>query len=249
MTSVAQTFALEQWYTTAHGRAVMHEEVALIQQQLVNCFGYHLLLIEGGAHAVRLGESPIRHRIITSSGNSIDRGLVCQMEALPIASESIDLVVLPHSLEWCQEPHQLLREVDRVLIHDGKVLILGFNPWSPWGWRAGIERLLQRGGSPAPWGQRQLSAHRVCDWLALLGLDTMAQVSYLYHPPLSWFDGVKWAAMQSWCAYHCPRVGGGYLILAQKRLSTLTPIRLKWRRSIGTVGLNSPAVRRQTERK
>jgi ubiquinone/menaquinone biosynthesis C-methylase UbiE len=40
---------------------------------------------------------------------------------LPLAANSIDLVVMPHTLEFAPDPHQMLREVERVLVPEGQV--------------------------------------------------------------------------------------------------------------------------------
>jgi SAM-dependent methyltransferase len=85
---------------------------------------------------------------------------------LPFASESIDLIVLPHVLEFAADPHQILREVDRVLRPEGRLVISGFNPASLWGARQYISRLI---GSPyLPRDGQFISLIRIKDWLQLL---------------------------------------------------------------------------------
>ena len=61
--------------------------------------------------------------------------LYCDFDALPFPDHSLDLVVLPHALELSRDPHLTLREVERVLVPEGRVMILGFNPASLWGLR------------------------------------------------------------------------------------------------------------------
>jgi SAM-dependent methyltransferase len=85
---------------------------------------------------------------------------------LPFANESLDLVVLPHVLEFASDPHQILREVDRVLRPEGRLIISGFNPASLWGARQYLSRLI---GNPyLPRDGQFISLIRVKDWLQLL---------------------------------------------------------------------------------
>ena len=85
---------------------------------------------------------------------------------LPFANESLDLVVLPHVLEFAADPHQILREVDRVLRPEGRLIISGFNPASLWGARQYLSRLI---GNPyLPRDGQFISLIRVKDWLQLL---------------------------------------------------------------------------------
>jgi SAM-dependent methyltransferase len=103
---------------------------------------------------------------------------------LPLATNSIDMVLLPHVLEFAAEPHAILREVDRVMMPEGRLVIVGFNPWSLWGLRSsvGFSR------NDYPWNGRFVSLPRVKDWLALLGFDVNAGRLVGYAPP---FDNVK----------------------------------------------------------
>jgi SAM-dependent methyltransferase len=61
--------------------------------------------------------------------------LHCDFDALPFPNQSLDLVLLPHTLELARDPHDTLREVERVLVPEGRVVIVGFNPASLWGLR------------------------------------------------------------------------------------------------------------------
>jgi ubiquinone/menaquinone biosynthesis C-methylase UbiE len=91
----------------------------------------------------------------------------CDFRQLPFAAHSIDLVVMPHVLEFRADPHQILREVERVLIPEGEVLITGFNPISIWG----LRRALPNCPGHFPWNGHYLSVRRLKDWLQLLGFE------------------------------------------------------------------------------
>ncbi|MEE2979141.1 MAG: class I SAM-dependent methyltransferase, partial [Pseudomonadota bacterium] len=92
--------------------------------------------------------------------------VICRYDELPFASQSIDLVALPHVLEFTDDPHEVLREVARVLMPEGRLVITGFNPLSLWGMRQGMRRLGTESFLPA---QSQMIAFtRLKDWLKLL---------------------------------------------------------------------------------
>lgn len=150
--------------------------------------------------------------------------LNCLPEALPFADQSLDLVVLPHTLEQCTDPHQALAEVVRVLRPEGRLVLSGFNPASLWGaceigagWR---ERFHAADGPRfLPPSEELLSPRRVRDWLRLLNCDIELEKMGCYRPPLrserwlarwSWLDGVgsRW-----W-----PPLGAAYLMVAVKRV-------------------------------
>lgn len=137
-----------------------------------------------------------------------------QSEMLPFATQSLDLVVCPHVLEFSPYPHQVLREVERVLRPEGRLLMTGFNPASLWG----LRRLLYKKGDP--WNAQFLRLARVKDWLALLGFEIVAGRMGCYAPPI---NRVGWpqrfrcleAAGDRWWA-----LGGGvYMLHAVKRVA------------------------------
>ena len=148
-------------------------------------------------------------------------------EALPFDARSIDLVLLPHTLEFCADPHQVLREVERVLTPEGYAVILGFNPFSLWGaWR-----LFARRGERIPWCGRFLQLPRIKDWLKLLDLELTRGRMLYYRPPLRnqaimdrlyFLDkiGDRW-----W-----PMAGAVYLLVARKRVAGMIPLRPAWRK-------------------
>jgi SAM-dependent methyltransferase len=149
-------------------------------------------------------------------------------EALPFDSRSVDLMLLPHTLDFADDPHQVLREVSRVLTPEGHVLILGFNPFSLWG----LWRLLRRRGGHAPWCGRFLQLSRIKDWLKLLDFDLARGHMLYYRPPLTSETAMQRLrflekAGDRWW----PLAGAVYLLVAKKRIAGMTPLRLEWRRT------------------
>ena len=236
---------MRAWYRKAPGTLLIADERAEVDRLLPYVFGYHILQIGSlGRDRSLLKSCRIQHRLVVDSDHQNgpgDTGLYSHAHALPIATDSIDAVVLAHTLEWEHDPHQVLREAERVLIPEGHVLVIGFNPWSMWGiWRLFLSR-----SRKVPWCIRFVSPARVKDWLALLGFDITHEAGLFYRPPLP-HEGVmnrlrflERAGRRFW-----PFFSGGYVILARKRVTTVTPIRLSWRRRKAVMpGLVEPTTR------
>jgi len=206
-------------------------------------FGYHLLSL--GRYAATLQMAcPVRHHWSLAQDTGDIQALP---EALPLQTDSIDVVLLPLTLEFSPDPHALLREVQRVLIGDGHLLIAGFNPWSLWGTRRALSGK-PMSGTHSLWQSRFLSAGRIHDWLKLLGFEIAVTRYYHYRPPLrseAWQR--RWRFLDTVGARAWPNAGALYVIAAQKRVLPLTPIRLARRRliSLPVAGVVTPAPRRE----
>lgn len=223
---------MREWYLTHLGTAFAEEECHQLRSILPPLFGYHLLQLGDMYAPDYLGESCIRNKIVLDGAcddTDSRAGLLAEFTALPIATDSVDVVILPHTLETSDDPHQVLREVDRVLVPEGYVIVLGFNPWSLWGVRRWFSVL--RRGEAAPWCAQFLSPFRVKDWLSLLGFDVLQVQPHFYRLPvgrksvLRRLDVLVRLAARLW-----PAFGAGYVLVARKRVSTLTPIGPRWRR-------------------
>ena len=217
------------WYQTNLGQQLASSELALVEAQLPNLFGYHLLQLGAVGHESLLRGSRIRHQLVIESDYSFrkdDIGLYAKPHQLPIATDSIDALLLPHTLEFSEDPHQVLREVERVLIPEGHVLILGFNPLSFWG----LRKLFGFSHRERLWRGKYVSMVRIKDWLSLLGFDAVECRYSFYRPPIQWAGLLgKLAFLESVGRRLWPILGGVYLVVAKKRVTTFTPIRAKWR--------------------
>lgn len=225
---------LRAWFTHLPGRWFQAEERERLRKILPNLFGYHLLQLGDLYSKECLNSSRIPHVMVQDPDQqaappagerlrSVFRG---EPDFLPVAGDSIDVVLMPHTLEFTESPHQVLREVERVLIPEGHVVILGFNPWSPWvlwrvalGWRA-----------RPPWCGHFIRASRLSDWLQLLGFDIVSCERYFYRPPLS-HKGImrRLRFLDQWMPRWLPVLGAGYVVVAKKRVVTLTPLKPSWR--------------------
>ncbi len=149
----------------------------------------------------------------------------CEPDRLAVVSDSVDVVLLPHTLELIPSPHALLREVDRILRADGHLVVLSFRPSGPWG----LRHLLSRRGYP-PGHQRLIREGRLRDWLELLSFDVRTRERYCHALPLEQIKRFGTLPQERWAGRWLPGLGGAYLLSAQKRVHPLTPIRKPWRR-------------------
>ena len=215
--------SLRHWYQRPLGSLLAEAELAALEVELPTLFGYHLMVIDPPWEHCRLEDSRIPHHVIQSVEPLTyqDAGLGGSTEDWPIMSDSVDAIVLPHTLELSSDPHQVLREADRSLIPDGHLVILGFNPRSLWGLRGALSRKRQQ----LPWGSRFQSMNRIQDWLGLLGFDTL-HCHYLFQRP-----PIQNRRLLERLHLHGPSAGYGrkylsasYILVARKRTFVMTPL-------------------------
>jgi len=223
----AQSFAeMTEWLQTPLGENLLQTEFSLLENLINRRFGYHLLQLSCADIAV-YDDSPIGHKFSLTPSTKVKSGsLVAQAEAIPLATESIDMVVLHHALDYSVDPHQLLREADRVLIAGGHLLIIGFNPFSTWGAR----HKLSRKSGKSPWKSNLLSSMRLSDWLQLLDFK-IEQVQYgLYSLPINSSGLIRYSSFMGKLAQRLNwPTGGVYVISAKKQALPMTPIREPWK--------------------
>ena len=172
---------LQAWFQTPLGLYLLEKEREYLDDAIPDIFGFHAVQV-GLPEIDLLGASRIAHRVHVAHDGRPD--LYAKGHELPFATQSIDLVVLPHVLEFTAEAHAVLREVDRIMMPEARIVIVGFNPWSLWGLRSALGFSREE----HPWNGRFLSLLRVKDWLALLGFDVSAGRLIGYAPP---FDSEK----------------------------------------------------------
>lgn len=220
---------LHKWFQTPLGRRLLQAEADILQHILPHLFGYHLLQVGGTGYEILLESSRIIHRCILYPliGNRQKSYSYVQasLDSLPFAQDSIDVVVLPHTLEFEDHPHEILREVERVIIPEGHLVILGFNPLSLWG----LSHWFLAYRKSAPWCGNFLTVLRLKDWLVLLGFELIEQHAFFFALPFS-KDPLKnyTAPLEKVGSKWTKNLGAVYVLVAKKRVITLTPIKPKW---------------------
>lgn len=235
--SQSDHIARPEWLTGALGQRVYALERKLVAEALTQVFGWQLLQIGewGEDLGLLVGARTQRKAVLgqddfatTSSGVMHIRS---RLDALAIASDSVDAVLLPHTLEYAADPHELLREVERILPGDGQLIILGFRPFSSWG----LRNLLARAGFP-PGTERFIAEHRLRDWLKLLGFEITDARRYLFTWPWGRAAPRRQRFLEHTGNVLWPLFAGAYLLRARKRVYTLTPIQPRWRTRAKVVG-------------
>jgi SAM-dependent methyltransferase len=217
---------VESWLASPQGQYVQTWERSKVDQTIADVFGFNALQL-GLPQCDLLAESRITLRSKVAPAGPVD--VLADLAQLPFDSASIDLAVLPHVLEFHAEPHQVLREVERVLIPEGQLVILGFNPLSLWGARRYLPGCCRQ---DYPWQGQYLSVLRLRDWLQLLGFELDRGAFGCYVPPCRserWLQ--RWRFMElagdRWWGF----AGGVYMLRAVKRVPGMRLVQPNWRRS------------------
>jgi SAM-dependent methyltransferase len=240
MTDATAAAALSAFLRSPPGRYALAWEQQHLAASVADIFGYHALQLGlPEIDALRENRMPLRvcasdrlldARLYNGDGEHTRVAVINRYEELPFAGASIDLVVMPHILEFAQEPHQVLREVDRVLVPEGHVVITGFNPGSLWGLRQMTVRL---GGSPfLPRAGQFIALPRLKDWLKLLSFEVNRGRFGCYAP---WARSDKWLGrwrfMEKAGDRWWPVLGSVYMLTAVKRVRGMRLIGPAWKRA------------------
>jgi SAM-dependent methyltransferase len=209
------------WYATPVGVATLMQLQTHLTRMTTDVFGYYALEtgVLAGQHRF-LQDSRITNRFALGGLAGEQVNAMAHPDYLPITPSNVDLVVASHSLDCSQQPHQVLREIERVLVPEGHCILVGFNPLSLRGigqWRyAGRQQHL-----PC----RMYSSRRVHDWLGVLGFEVLETVTAGFWPAFGGdrvFQHTRW--LERLGDRFQPGVGSVYLIHAQKKVSNRTPL-------------------------
>lgn len=214
-----------------------------LSPHIMQMFGYHALFYGPLGKALCRQELSIKHQIVIGQTGK-ELSLKCKYEELPIASDTIDLALLPLTLQESQNPHQILREVERVLIPEGNVVVIGRNPFG----RDGLTHTFKNWKNKDQNPLKDISRRRIIDWFGLLGFDIESKINLsVTNDKLQNSKSYPWVKKlgQKFCDLFC----GYYIIIGKKKVSTLTPIRPSWRKNKQLVPsrLAEPSVRGKVE--
>lgn len=242
---------MQAWMESPPGRYLRQWEQSAFDEGVADLFGYHALQVGLPAiEALRANRMPHRWLALEpgeqAAGAAPD--LLAESLALPFESASLDLVALPHALELSADPHATLREVERVLVPEGRVAICGLNPWSLWGLRQRRARLWRRlglGELYLPASGEFITYHRLKDWLRLLGFELEVGRFGCWRPAL---DSERWLQRFDWMdaagARWWPILGAAYFVVAVKRVRGARLVGAHWRRPATIAAAPVPLARR-----
>ena len=227
-----------QWLTQQFlGEHLLAAEKNILSEMLDRHFGRHAVLIGTPNQANLLHATTIPMHSLLSPiiphGKKIGH-IEADFHELPILTGSIDLVMLPHTLEFIDNPRQLLAEACRIIKPEGLIVICGFNPYSIWG----LKKIFSKNKS-APWSAQFMHANKIKSWLHLADFEMEKQRHFLYRPPAnnkSTFHQLRFIEQIGKCF---PMLGSVYVLLARAKVIPLTPIRLKWKQQLGGVRIST----------
>ncbi len=201
--------------------------------------------------------TPLASTSATSSSPTTRAALVTDFAALPFAEASLDLLVMPHTLEFSQDPHATLREAARVLVPEGRVVICGLNPTSRWGWRQQRGRMARKAGVGSlylPDGGEFIGYWRLRDWLRLLSFEVESSSFGCYRPAVrsaAWLERLAW--MDTLGSRYWPILGAAYCITAVKKVRGMRVLGASWkkspRRATAPVAVAAPRAHSQADRR
>jgi SAM-dependent methyltransferase len=257
----SEIISFSDWLRTPPGAYLLNWEQAQFDQTVSDIFGYHALqlglpeldalLVNRMPHRWLATETfppeapDLSHGMADSqvtgdqtetagaAASSRKAAFLTDAGALPFPESSLDLVVLPHTLELSADPHATLREVERVLVPEGRVVISGFNPVSLWG----LGRRHARSPDVAtvrppylPGTSEFIGYWRLRDWLRLLNFEVESARFGCYRPAFAsqkWLDRFHWmdGAGERWW----PIFGAVYFLGAVKRVHGVRLLEASWK--------------------
>lgn len=240
------------WLSTPPGRYMIDWEQAQFDASVADLFGYFALqcgLPQLDCLRNNRMSSRIHARFLDDAADSgghpdstVTTVRLAHFEEMPFASQSLDLVVLPHVLEFAHDPHQVLREADRVLRPEGRLIVSGFNPVSLWG-----ARQLLRGPFPRflPREGHFIAVPRLRDWCKLLSFEVERARYGCWRPPCRtqlWLDRTRVLerAGDRWW----PICGAVYMVSATKRVRGMRLIGPAWKRPAAARAIALPTAQR-----
>lgn len=247
---------MASWLRSPIGQYLLTWEQSQLDRVVADIFGYHALQVGWpvvqALRASRMGHrwlladgaGPLDAAAVLSAGfdvagdlpeggGAVPVSILADFDALPFPSSSLDLVVLPHTLEMTGDAHHTLREVERVLMPDGRVVIIGFNPASLWGVCRQLGGLNSRLALNSPvWSQGEhIGWRRLRDWLRLLGFEIESGRFGCYRPP---FASQGWLERSIWWdhagSHWWPVLGSVYIMVAIKRVPAMRLVSPDWKR-------------------
>jgi SAM-dependent methyltransferase len=215
-------------------------ESRTLAEAVVDVFGYHALQL-GMPHLKALSANRMPHRwlALREPVEGQPHNLLTDFHALPFPDASLDLVVLPHALESDRNPHGVLREVARVLVPGGRVVITGLNPTSLWPWHTATH-------ATSAADEQKIGYWRVRDWLRLLDFEVVQGDFGMFRPPLAspvWLQ--RWGWMERWGPRAMPMLGAVYVVTGIKQVRGMRLMGQPWRSAQTVAAQTSPAVQRE----
>ncbi len=250
---------LDIWWKTPAGQMTIDWEQAQLDLLVADRFGFHAMQLGSPAidglrsnrmpHRWLVGVASTETMVVKGEGSHRSTQVWVDDDALPFGGDTMDLMLLPHTLEYSSDPHGCVREAYRALRAEGVLVITGFNEWSWWGLSQWVRRRLAKLGLQK-WGVGRmflpaegdfLNASRVKDWLRLMGMEIQEVRHGLYLPAIQdpkWIH--RWQPLEKWGHRWWRIFGAGFVIVAIKKVPAVRLMSKRTRR-LATMPSNARA--------
>jgi SAM-dependent methyltransferase len=228
-----------QWLSQQFlGKSLLETEIEHFSRLLKRHFGKHALLL-GVPHQYELLNAtkiPCHSLVTPLIYKKLQPGCIeGDFHEVPIMTGSMDLVMLPHTLQFVDNPRQLLAEACRIIKPEGLIVISGFNPFSAWG----LRKMMNGNKKNMPWGANFIHSQKIKSWLRIADFAMEKHESMLFIPPVN-HQGLhkKLHFLENFGRKFFPVAGGAYILVARAKVIPLTPIRLKWKQQLSNIRIS-----------
>ena len=252
------------WYQTPVGQFALENVEEYCAKTITDIFGYYAIqigMLSGACDFLEQSRITANFSLANPdnlqgifSDNSdgsvnsknFDHAVIASNEHLPVSTDNVDLVVASHVLEMSQNPHQVLREIDRVLVPEGHCILIGFNPFALTNQNKNLRSIRKTKHADRHSTYKMRSIPRIRDWFSLLGFEIL-EVNYMGCRPAlknqKLFKSLSW--LESLGGYAGPLLGSLYIVHAKKQVIAMRPDKKVWRAPAllegGKVALNRTA--------
>ena len=206
------------WFKSKTAKKLIEQEKIIVNKFIEDKFGYFAIQI-GGAFTDFLEHSRITKHLFNEG---IFKNISFDASSIPISKESIDLIICPHFIEQGYNK-EMFDEFFRIIIPEGHLIIISFNPYS----FAGIKNFFSFSMRP-PWNSKFISMSLIQKQLKESGF-SISEAKIINYQPLCSNDNYFFNSnLESIGDRWLPLFGNVFLIVAQKKVISLTPIKPKW---------------------
>ncbi len=206
------------------GKYYLENEQAWLNNVLPSMHGFYLVQLGAiESYDLQAADAITEHFVIGTREESYESlQAISNLIELPLQAESVDVFLLPHTLEFVVSPEKLLSEIYHCLIPGGKIILLGFNAVS----LLGLSRLVPSKEN-FPWSGRLYRSGYIKRLLSSLNFSLSDQKSFGFLPPFL-HKNVGKKSQEGLVRQIFSGIGNSYLLVAEKKVAApLALVKLK----------------------